>query len=416
MCRRRKLDSTDALIEEARAVPGLDVDQAPARARLARDRRGVRRRSRPRRRRAGRASRAPGRRRVKLPSLEFRRRRRRGPRGVRLHRLRVAGGGGDRRRGVAGAGRGARRRSRTRSRRCSASMATAEVAAVCDLPGPRAPARAVAARDRVARPARPSRDRRAVDASSRSAGPARRRSPSTPTLSVECAISSQSATESHMARQRRRASVDGLDARSTSAERPRRSACVGAERSAASASVARPLAGGRQTAAAPAGARSRSPARSGRARRAAASCRARAAWISRVEAERRDERRAGAGGERQPRLPPAARGGRSRTPFSRVAPAITGSATWRERRLASTRREAPHPRRGQRGAVARDAGDQRARLRHPEPQRVDRAGLSMRAAPGASGRPAPSRPRRRSARPRPSAGVPRWRSIGRSNR
>ena len=64
-----------------------------------------------------------------------------------------------------------------------------------------------------------------------------------------------------------------------------------------------------------------------------------------------------------------------RTVFSRVAPAITGSATWRESRLASSR---VNRRRRAAASVAplrETPGEQRARLREPEPQRVAGAGV-----------------------------------------
>ena len=101
MCRRRKLDSTDALLEEARSVPGIDLDKlrhafgshAIVEAFGADlDRAGA----------VPAEHHAPGTGRVKLPSLEFRRLERRRPRRVRLLGLRVAGRGGDRRGGGAG--------------------------------------------------------------------------------------------------------------------------------------------------------------------------------------------------------------------------------------------------------------------------------------------------------------------------
>jgi predicted DsbA family dithiol-disulfide isomerase len=136
MCRRRKLDSTDALIEEARTVPGLDIDRF--RSALAShaaleafaadlDRAAA----------VPAEHHAPGTGRVKLPSLEFR-----GPDGdvhgvygysdyASLAVAAIAAG--------ATPGSGPAMAVEDALRRFG-SMATAEVAAVCDLPGPRAPA------------------------------------------------------------------------------------------------------------------------------------------------------------------------------------------------------------------------------------------------------------------------------------
>ena len=66
-------------------------------------------------------------------------------------------------------------------------------------------------------------------------------------------------------------------------------------------------------------------------------------------AQRGGERGRGAGRERRARCPPAGRGGPAATPLSSVAPAITGSATWRESRLASAR---VNPRRRAAASVA----------------------------------------------------------------
>jgi putative protein-disulfide isomerase len=136
MCRRRKLDSTDALIEEARTVPGLDID----RFRFALSSHAVLEAFAADLDRAAAVPaehHAEGTGRVKLPSLEFR------------------GSDGDVH-GVYGysdyaslaaaaivagtpAARGPTPAVEEALRRFG-SMATAEVAAVCDLPGPRAPA------------------------------------------------------------------------------------------------------------------------------------------------------------------------------------------------------------------------------------------------------------------------------------
>ncbi len=136
MCRRRKLDSTDALLEEARSVPSIDLDKlrhafgshAIVEAFGADlDRAAA----------VPAEHHAPGTGRVKLPSLEFV-----GSNGVvhgvygysdyaSLAAAAIAAGAepaGDAPLGVEAA------------LGVFGSMATAEVAAVCDLPGPRAPA------------------------------------------------------------------------------------------------------------------------------------------------------------------------------------------------------------------------------------------------------------------------------------
>jgi predicted DsbA family dithiol-disulfide isomerase len=136
MCRRRKLDTADALIEEARAVPGLDVD----RLRLAIGSHAILEAFGADLDRCSAVSpehRAPGGDRVKLPSLEF------------------VGAGGEvhgvygptdytaLRSAVVAAGASpasAAALSIEDALRRFGSMATAEVALVCDLPGPRAPA------------------------------------------------------------------------------------------------------------------------------------------------------------------------------------------------------------------------------------------------------------------------------------
>ncbi len=136
MCRRRKLDTADALIEEARAVPGLDVD----RLRLALGSHAILEAFGADLDRCGAVSpehRAPGGDRVKLPSVEFV-----GADGevhgvygptdhAALRSAVVAAGGSP---AFAGA------LSIEDALRRFRSMATAEVALVCDLPGPRAPA------------------------------------------------------------------------------------------------------------------------------------------------------------------------------------------------------------------------------------------------------------------------------------
>jgi predicted DsbA family dithiol-disulfide isomerase len=137
LCRRRKLDTADALIEEARAVPGLDVD----RLRLSLASHGVLEAFAADLDRCGAMSpehHAPGSDRVKLPSLEFV-----GADGVRhgvygpsdYGRLREAAVAA----GAAAAADGGALAVEEALRRFG-SMATAEVALVCDLPGPRAPA------------------------------------------------------------------------------------------------------------------------------------------------------------------------------------------------------------------------------------------------------------------------------------
>ena len=138
MCRRRKLDSTDALIEEARAVPGLDLDKL----RLALHSHAIVEAFGADLDRAGAVPaqhHAPGTGRVKLPSLEFQGSDRvvHGVYGysdyASLAAAAIAAGAAP---APAAGGPPAVEDALRRF----GSMATAEVAAVCDLPGPRAPA------------------------------------------------------------------------------------------------------------------------------------------------------------------------------------------------------------------------------------------------------------------------------------
>jgi predicted DsbA family dithiol-disulfide isomerase len=138
MCRRRKLDSVDALIEEARAVPGLDLDKL----RLAFGSHAIVEAFGADLDRAAAVPaehHAAGTGRVKLPSVEFL-----GPDGVAhgvygpsdyasLAAAAIAAG-------AAPAPSAGAPPSIEDALRRFGSMATAEVAAVCDLPGPRAPA------------------------------------------------------------------------------------------------------------------------------------------------------------------------------------------------------------------------------------------------------------------------------------
>jgi predicted DsbA family dithiol-disulfide isomerase len=135
-CRRRKLDTADALIGEARSVPGLDVE----RLRLGLASHGVLEAFAADLDRCGAVSpehHSEGSDRVKLPSLEFV-----GADGS-VHgvygpsdygKLRAAAESA----GAVASGSGAV--SVEDALRRFGTMATAEVAAVCDLPGPRAPA------------------------------------------------------------------------------------------------------------------------------------------------------------------------------------------------------------------------------------------------------------------------------------
>src|SRR5579884_2016723 len=147
LCRRRKLDTTEALIEEARAVPGLDVERLRidlgSHAMLEAFGADLERS-----RAVDERHHAPGAGRVKLPSLEFRGGGGAvhgvyGPAGFdELMAAAVAAGAG----GAAGApaaaaapGAGAPASLEEALRRWG-TMATVEVAEVCRLPGPRAPA------------------------------------------------------------------------------------------------------------------------------------------------------------------------------------------------------------------------------------------------------------------------------------
>jgi predicted DsbA family dithiol-disulfide isomerase len=135
-CRRRKLDTADALLAEARAVPGLDVD----RLRVALSSHAILEAFGADLDRCGAVSpehHSSGSDRVKLPSLEFR-----GADGV-VHgvygpssypELRAAAVAA----GAVASGSGAL--SVEDALRRFGTMSTSEVAAVCDLPGPRAPA------------------------------------------------------------------------------------------------------------------------------------------------------------------------------------------------------------------------------------------------------------------------------------
>lgn len=151
LCRRRKLDNVEALIAEARGVPGLDVE----RLRLGLGSHGVLEAFAADLDRCGAVPAehySPGSERVKLPSLEFV-----GADGVRhgvygpsdyskLREAAVAAGavpaGGAA--GASGAGAsgaaGPGPLSVEDALRHFGTMAAAEVAAVCELPGPRAPA------------------------------------------------------------------------------------------------------------------------------------------------------------------------------------------------------------------------------------------------------------------------------------
>jgi len=141
MCRRRKLDTADSLIEEARAVPGLDVD----RLRLGLASHGVLEAFAGDLDRCGAVSaehHSPGSNRVKLPSLEFR-----GADGA-LHGVYGPSDYGTLRAAAVAAGASPAPEdsaaptplSVEAALRRFGTMATSEVASVCDLPGPRAPA------------------------------------------------------------------------------------------------------------------------------------------------------------------------------------------------------------------------------------------------------------------------------------
>jgi putative protein-disulfide isomerase len=139
-CRRRKLDTADALISEARSVPGLDVE----RLRLGLASHGVLEAFAADLDRCGAVPpehHSSGSDRVKLPSLEFR-----GADGVvhgvygpssypELRAAAVAAGAV-----ASGASGASGPLSIEDALRRFGTMSTSEVAAVCDLPGPRAPA------------------------------------------------------------------------------------------------------------------------------------------------------------------------------------------------------------------------------------------------------------------------------------
>jgi putative protein-disulfide isomerase len=135
-CRRRKLDSTEALVQEARAVEGLDVErfQIDLRSHAMLEAFGAD---------LDRAKAVPlehyaaGTERVELPSLEFR-----GADQV-VHGVYGFAGYEELRAAALAAGAqpaGARTPSALQALRSFGTMSTAEVAAVCELPGPRAPA------------------------------------------------------------------------------------------------------------------------------------------------------------------------------------------------------------------------------------------------------------------------------------
>jgi hypothetical protein len=138
MCRRRKLDSTDALLEEARAVPGIDLDKL----RHAFGSHAIVEAFGDDLDRAAAVPvehHAPGTGRVKLPSLEFV--------GLDGEVHGVYGPSDYASLAAAAIAAGAQPASAAGvppavevALRTFGPMATAEVAAVCDLPGPRAPA------------------------------------------------------------------------------------------------------------------------------------------------------------------------------------------------------------------------------------------------------------------------------------
>ena len=136
MCRRRKLDSTDALIEEARGLSGLDLDKL----RLAFGSHAIVEAFGADLDRAAAVPpehHAPGTGRVKLPSLEFR-----GEDGA-VHGVYGYSDYPSLRAAAIAAGAqatGGAPPPAEQALRVFGSMATAEVAAVCDLRGPRAPA------------------------------------------------------------------------------------------------------------------------------------------------------------------------------------------------------------------------------------------------------------------------------------
>ncbi len=135
-CRRRKLDGAEALIEEARAVPGLDVERfridLSSHAILESFGADLERASA-----VAAEHHAPGRDRVQLPSLEFR------ARDGAIHGVYGFVSYDELQRTALAAGAERSGASPPRVEAALAqfgSMATVEVAAVCELPGPRAPA------------------------------------------------------------------------------------------------------------------------------------------------------------------------------------------------------------------------------------------------------------------------------------
>jgi putative protein-disulfide isomerase len=138
LCRGRKLDTADALVDEARAVPGLDVE----RLRLGLASHGVLEAFAADLERCAAVSpehHSPGSERVKLPSLEFR-----GVDGA-VHGVYGPADYGTLRAAAVAAGAspaasGARSLSIEDALRRFGTMSSSEVALVCDLPGPRAPA------------------------------------------------------------------------------------------------------------------------------------------------------------------------------------------------------------------------------------------------------------------------------------
>jgi predicted DsbA family dithiol-disulfide isomerase len=136
LCRRRKLDTADALIEEARSVPGLDVE----RLRLGLASHGVLEAFAADLDRCAAVPaehRSPGTGRAPLPSLEFV-----GADGT-VHGVYGPSGYGTLRAAALAAGAAALSAGPLPVEdavRRFGTMATPEVALVCDLPGPRAPA------------------------------------------------------------------------------------------------------------------------------------------------------------------------------------------------------------------------------------------------------------------------------------
>jgi putative protein-disulfide isomerase len=135
-CRRGKLDTADALVGEARGVPGMDVE----RLRLGLASHGVLEAFAADLDRCGAVSpehHSPGTGRAKLPSLEFQ-----GADGA-VHGVYGPSSYPELRAAAVAAGAvasGSAALSVEDALRRFGTMSTAEVAAVCDLPGPRAPA------------------------------------------------------------------------------------------------------------------------------------------------------------------------------------------------------------------------------------------------------------------------------------